>query len=68
MAVIFILLLLLTNHGTIIDGLFVSAVSNESEGKIENGTFRSTVTNNGIIKGGIFQNNQQVALSLAAIP
>lgn len=45
----------LTNHGTIIDGLFVSAVSNESEGKIENGTFRSTVTNNGIIKGGIFR-------------
>lgn len=44
----------LTNHGIIIDGLFVSAVSNESEGKIENGTFRSTVTNNGIIKGGIF--------------
>lgn len=44
----------LTNHGTIIDGLFVSAVSKESEGKIENGTFRSTVTNNGIIKGGIF--------------
>lgn len=44
----------LTNHGTIIDGLFVSAVSNESEGKIENGTFRSTVTNNGTIKGGIF--------------
>lgn len=44
----------LTNHGTIIDGLFVSAVSNESESKIENGTFRSTVTNNGIIKGGIF--------------
>lgn len=44
----------LTNHGTIIDGVFVSAVSNESEGKIENGTFRSTVTNNGIIKGGIF--------------
>lgn len=44
----------LTNHGTIIDGLFVSVVSNESEGKIENGTFRSTVTNNGIINGGIF--------------
>lgn len=44
----------LTNHGTIIDGLFVSAVSNESEGKNENGTFRSTVTNNGIINGGIF--------------
>lgn len=45
----------LTNHGTIIDGVFVSAVSNESEGKIENGTFESTVTNNGTIKGGIFQ-------------
>lgn len=44
----------LTNHGTIIDGLFVSAVSNKSDGKIENGTFRSTVTNNGTIKGGIF--------------
>lgn len=44
----------LTNHGTIIDGVFVFAVSNESEGKIENGTFRSTVTNNGTIKGGIF--------------
>lgn len=44
----------LTNHGTIIDGLFVFAVSNESEGKIENGTFRSTVTNSGNIKGGIF--------------
>lgn len=44
----------LTNHGTITGGLF-SSVSNESDGKIENGTFRSTVTNNGIIKGGIFQ-------------
>lgn len=43
----------LTNHGTITGGLF-SSVSNESEGKIENGTFRSTVTNNGTIKGGIF--------------
>lgn len=43
----------LTNHGTITGGLF-SSVSNESDGKIENGTFRSTVTNNGIIKGGIF--------------
>lgn len=54
----------LTNHGTIIDGLFVSAVSNESEGKIENGTFRSTVTNTGTIKGGIFHKkpeNGQVA-------
>ena len=54
MAVIFISSSPLTNHGTIIDGLFVSAVSNESEGKIENGTFRSTVTNSGNIKGGIF--------------
>ena len=34
---------------------FFSSVSNESEGKIENGTFESTVTNNGTIKGGIFQ-------------
>lgn len=42
------------NHGTIIDGAFNSAVSNESNGKIENGTFLSTVTNNGIIEGGIF--------------
>lgn len=45
----------LTNHGTIIDGVFDSAVSNESNGKIENGTFKSTVTNNGTIKGGIFR-------------
>ena len=43
----------LTNHGTITGGLF-SSVSNESDGKIENGTFSSTVTNNGTIKGGIF--------------
>lgn len=43
----------LTNYGTITGGLF-SSVSNESDGKIENGTFRSTVTNNGTIKGGIF--------------
>lgn len=43
----------LTDHGTITGGLF-SSVSNESDGKIENGTFRSTVTNNGTIKGGIF--------------
>lgn len=42
------------NHGTIIDGAFNSAVSNESDGKIENGTFLSTVTNNGIIEGDIF--------------
>lgn len=42
------------NHGTIIDGAFNSAVSNESDGKIENGTFLSTVTNNGIIEAGIF--------------
>lgn len=51
----------LTNHGTIIDGLFVSAVSNESEGKIENGQFGDrasscTVTNNGgTINGGTFK-------------
>ena len=57
----------LTNHGTITGGLF-SSVSNESDGKIENGTFRSTVTNNGTIKGGILIKNQRVTLSLAAIP
>ena len=53
----------LTNHGTITGGLF-SSVSNESDGKIENGTFRSTVTNTGTIKGGIFHKkpeNGQVA-------
>lgn len=43
----------LTNHGTITGGLF-SSVSNESDGTIENGTFRSTVTNSGTIKSGIF--------------
>lgn len=42
------------NHGTITGGIFSSSVSNNPEGKIENGTFRSTVTNNGTIKGGIF--------------
>lgn len=42
------------NHGTIAGGIFSSSVSNESDGKIENGTFLSTVTNNGNIKGGIF--------------
>lgn len=43
------------NHGTITGGIFSSSVSNESDGKIENGTFLSTVTNNGIIEGGIFR-------------
>ena len=42
------------NYGTIIDGAFRSAVSNESDGTIENGTFISNVTNNGIINGGVF--------------
>lgn len=42
------------NHGTITGGIFSSSVSNKSDGKIENGTFLSTVTNNGIIEGGIF--------------
>lgn len=47
------------NHGTITGGLFSSSVSNESNGKIENGQFGDrasscTVTNNGNIKGGIF--------------
>lgn len=44
----------ITNYGTIIDGVFDSAVSNESNGTIENGTFRSTVTNSGTIKSVIF--------------
>ena len=42
------------NHGTITGGIFSSSVSNESDGTIENGTFRSTVTNSGTIKSGIF--------------
>lgn len=42
------------NHGTITGGAFFDPITNELNGKIENGTFRSTVTNNGIIKGGIF--------------
>ena len=42
------------NHGTITGGIFYSSVSNESDGTIENGTFRSTVTNSGTIKSGIF--------------
>ena len=44
----------LINHGSITGGKFLHAISNESSGTIENGTFIS-VTNNGIIKGGIFQ-------------
>ena len=44
------------NHGTITGGIFYSSVSNESEGTIENGTFRSTVTNNGgTIENGTFR-------------
>ena len=49
------------NHGTITGGLFSSSVSNESEGKIENGQFGNrasscTVTNNGgTINGGTFK-------------
>ena len=49
------------NHGTITGGLFSSSVSNESEGKIENGQFGDrasscTVTNNGgTINGGTFK-------------
>lgn len=55
------------NHGTITGGIFSSSVSNKSDGKIENGTFLSTVTNNGIIEGGIFQKSQMVARLLTAI-
>lgn len=43
----------LINHGSITGGKFLHAISNESSGTIENGTFIS-VTNNGTIKGGIF--------------
>ena len=42
------------NHSTITGGIFSSSVSNKSDGKIENGTFLSTVTNSGTIKSGIF--------------
>lgn len=49
----------LTNHGSITGGKFFyaktnEAITNESDGTIENGTFISNVTNNGTIKGGIF--------------
>ena len=43
------------NHGTITGGAFLDPITNELNGTIENGTFSSTVTNNGTIKGGIFQ-------------
>lgn len=42
------------NHGSITGGKFLHAISNESSGTIENGTFIS-VTNNGTINGGIFR-------------
>ena len=50
-----------TNNGTIIGGFFYSSVTNESDGKIENGQFGNrasscTVTNNGgTINGGTFK-------------
>lgn len=44
----------LINHGSITGGKFLPAISNESSGTIENGTFIS-VTNNGTINGGIFR-------------
>lgn len=53
----------LINHGSITGGKFLHAISNESSGTIENGTFIS-VTNTGTIKGGIFHKkpeNGQVA-------
>lgn len=48
----------LINHGSITGGKFLHAISNESSGTIENGTFIS-VTNNGTIKGGIFRNKPE---------
>ena len=44
----------LINHGSITGGKFLPAISNESSGTFENGTFIS-VTNNGTINGGIFR-------------
>ena len=49
----------LTNHGSITGGKFFyaktnEAITNASDGTIENGTFISNVTNSGNIKGGIF--------------
>lgn len=44
----------LINHGSITGGKFLHAISNESSGTIENGTFIS-VTNNSTINGGIFR-------------
>lgn len=44
----------LINHCSITGGKFLPAISNESSGTIENGTFIS-VTNNGTINGGIFR-------------
>lgn len=46
------------NHGSITGGKFLHAISNESSGTIENGTFIS-VTNNGTINGGIFRNKPE---------
>ena len=43
------------NHGTITGGTFFDPITNDPTGTIENGTFKSTVTNNGTIKGGIFR-------------
>lgn len=48
----------LINHGSITGGKFLHAISNESSGTIENGTFIS-VTNNGTINGGIFRNKPE---------
>ncbi len=50
-----------TNHGKIVGGIFLSSVTNESDGTIENGQFGidsslCTVTNNGgAINGGTFK-------------
>ena len=55
-----------TNHGTIIGGLFYSSVANESDGIIENGQFGNrdrlcTVTNNGgTINGGTFKDKSSI--------
>lgn len=44
------------NHGTITGGTFFDPITNDPTGTIENGTFKSTVTNNGgTIENGTFR-------------
>ena len=57
----------ITNDGTITSGVYSMHVINH--GTITGGMFNSTVTNTGTIKrAAFFVKNQQVALSISAIP